>query len=457
MTSRVFRISHILLWLLVLVVFKSATLLASPLDTLHSRVTPVPSPPPLPFSGDYTWMNGQNRMPSPSIKLSDNIVMTGYFDGYFDYSFNHPKDHTLVSSTSMGRDQEFAINLAGIGFNATYGNVLGTLEFQFGQTLSIIQDGDLSAARGRNLDVSSLKYIREASAGYHFDKIGHGLNLEMGIFQSYVDLESYLLQENWNYQRSFMADNVPAYLTGIRAQYYPRLDLKTEVWLFNGWGTYGSMNDGVGIGVTNTYRPTDAIGAILNLYYAHDTRATPGRSRFNSDASVLVRYYNKPKSYNVSMMALSINAQYGFEAGGTDAVTFAKLPGIDSAYILAVAIADRIWFDHNRFALTMRLDMMVNPTRYVTVPPLPQGFISGYPDDPGYRETLWGFTSTFDIMPSDNLTFRLEFNSRHADIPFFAGAEGTTSPNGWKGTSGTYQPNLVKYENRLLMATQFRF
>jgi hypothetical protein len=449
-------VNHCIRWFPLLALFLAHAASGAPVDSLRSHAAPV-TPLLQPFSGDYTWMNGQNRMANPSIKLSENVVMTGYFDGYYNYSFNHPKDHTIVGSACIGRDQEFEINLAGIGFNAVFGNVLATLEFQTGSQLNLIQDGDISFGHGRNFSATTLHNIREASAGYHFGNAGYGLNIEMGVFQAFTSLESYLMQENWNYQRSFVADNVPAYLTGVRFQYYPWLDLKTELWIVNGWSTFGVVNNGLALGSSTTYRPTDAIGYILNLYLGRETKNQPGRERFNLDASVLWRYFNKPKSNAVSMMALSINGHAGFESGGKDLMSGAPLQSIDSAHFLGVAFADRIWFDHNRFALTGRIDAMYNPSRYASIAPLPQGFIANYPGDPGYKELLWALTLTFDLMPSDNLTFRLEATSRHADIPFFAGPEGTTSPDGWQGTTGAFLPDLKNVENRLSAALMFRF
>jgi hypothetical protein len=72
-----------------------------------------------------------------------------------------------------------------------------------------------------------LKYIREAAGGYHFD-VMHGLNVEAGIFMSYIGLESYVLNENWNYQRSLVCDFTPFYFQGREFRRTLRKNLKQK-------------------------------------------------------------------------------------------------------------------------------------------------------------------------------------------------------------------------------------
>ena len=63
-------------------------------------------------------------------------------------------------------------------------------------------------AKRKEYQHSNLKYIREAAAGYQFNK-WYGLNVEMGIFMSYIGLESYITAENCSYQRSMVCDFTP--------------------------------------------------------------------------------------------------------------------------------------------------------------------------------------------------------------------------------------------------------
>jgi hypothetical protein len=64
---------------------------------------------------------------------------------------------------------------------------------------------------------------------------------------------------------------------------------------------------------------------------------------------------------------------------------------------------------------------------------------------------------TFDIMPNDHVTFRFEYGYRKANVPYFAGGGGTTSPDGWIDTDPTgWRPDLKKSEKRATVAVSFR-
>jgi hypothetical protein len=61
-------------------------------------------------------------------------------------------------------------------------------------------------------------------------------------------------------------------------------------------------------------------------------------------------------------------------------------------------------------------------------------------------------------MPVDYVTLRLEYDYRHANVPYFAGHGGTTSPDGYTTTPipAGWRPDLIKNENRLVLAVNFR-
>jgi hypothetical protein len=72
---------------------------------------------------------------------------------------------------------------------------------------------------------------------------------------------------------------------------------------------------------------------------------------------------------------------------------------------------------------------------------------------------------TFDWMPSQFVTFRIEYDFRAANVPYFAGSGGMTPPGASNTATGSQQtvgtpgsavpgwaPDLVKTENRINMA-----
>jgi len=376
-----------------------------------------------PFSGDFTWMNGQSRQKEFPLKFNEIVTLSAYLDAYYAFSGNRPKDNTLTGNASVGRHNEFQINLASLGVDLAYKNVLGRLSLQMGNMIDIVQNLDGTTSRGRSLSKDNLRYIREATLGYHFD-VHHGLNVEAGIFMSYIGLESYLLAENWNYTRAIASDHTPFYFQGVRAQYFPLKNVKIEPWLMNGWQTYGKWNSLPSAGTALRWSPYESLTFLSNFYLGTDTRGEPGRVRFHNDHSILARYYNAPDSRFLSKLAFSLNNNIGFETGGDG------LPGPSGAHMLATSLAHRAAFFRDHLALAVRGELFTNPSRYAAQYP-PPGFASGA----GENLRQWALTTTFEVMPTSFMSIRAEFNYRHSDSPYFAGRNGTTSSDGYQGTT----------------------
>ncbi|HEV7781069.1 MAG TPA: outer membrane beta-barrel protein [Chitinophagaceae bacterium] len=416
-------------------------------DSVQSKV---------PFEGmNIGWINGQNRQQNFPLVLSDKktgeTILTGvaYLDGYFNYDLNRPVDNTHTASSTIGRHNEFTLNLASIGIETSYKNVIGRLWLQYGQMASIVQELDGSVARGRNTSVSNLKNIREAAAGYHFNK-WYGINIEMGIFMSYIGLESYVTQENWNYQRSMVCDFTPFYFSGARIQVFPSRHFKTELWLLNGWQTYNSWNKSIGIGNSNYWRPNENLQVAGNFYLGKDSRSNI--LRFHHDNSVVARYFNRSGLKGLSQAAFSINSHYGFQQGNRVSAS--------QQYMTGVSVANRTWFNKNKLAFTLRGDLISNPGLYLAFTPspvVPNDFTDAINAGPKQKLNIFQGTATFDIMPNDHVSFRFEYGYRKSNLPYFAGRGGTTSPDGWIDTPITgWRPDLSKKEHRLTVALNFR-
>lgn len=412
--------------------------------------------PKIPFEGmDLSWINGQNRQQNFPLTFKDKetgeTIITGvaYLDAYYNYNFANPIDNTHTISSSIGRHNEFTVNMASIGLETNYKNVIGRLWLQYGQIGSIVQDLDGSVGHGRNTSISNLKYIREAAAGYHFNT-WYGINVEMGIFMSYIGLESYVLSENWNYQRSMVCDFTPFYFTGARVQAFPSKKYKVELWLLNGWQTYNSWSKGIGFGNSNYYRPSENLQLVANFYYGTDTRNST-RVRFHHDNSIVGRYYKNKGAVGISQAAFSLNTHYGFQSG--DGVTRTD------HYMAGASLANRIWFNKNKLAVTLRGDYITNPGLYLAFSPSPvaDNDFNDAMTDPKQKLSMFQGTFTFDVMPNDHVTFRFEYGYRNASVPYFTGSGGTTSPDGWIDTDPTgWRPDLTKTENRVTAAVTFR-
>src|SRR5882757_8913196 len=100
---------------------------------------------------------------------------------------------------------------------------------------------------------------------------------------------------------------------------------------------------------------------------------------------------------------------------------------------------NRLWFAKDLFALTVGGGAITNPGRYLVLLPPINGataftgslYFTANHGDP-YQ--AWDVQTTFDFMPTQNVTFRLEFTHRAASVPNFTGPGGVTPPGGNTGT-----------------------
>jgi hypothetical protein len=417
-----------------------------------------------PFAfADFTWLNGNAR-------TKDSPLDTKYFtpefraDTSYIYDFAHPMDHTLVGSSESGRTGEVQIQQLGIGGDFHVGNVRGRLMTQFGMYSTMTPRNDASPAVGQWNLADAYRYISEAYGGYHFNVL-HGVNVDAGIFMSYIGLFSYYNFDNWAYQPSYVSSNTPWFFEGVRVQIFPTDKLKIEPWFINGWQSYGKFNHYPGAGGQILWRPKGWLSFVFNNYgLGTDTLGVVGRSRIHADYSAEVKYYDRPDQF-LDKMAFSVTGDAGCEYGGGVAC-FGTRNGHPKQSFLGFMVYNRFWFHKDMFGLTVGGGEINNPGRYlVLVPPINGATAaSGTPyftANPGDPYKAWDASATFDYMPVQYITFRWEFDHRQANVPYFAGPGGVTPLGGNTGTPTLlvpgFTPDLRKVENRINLALLVKF
>src|SRR4030088_1817095 len=428
-----------------------------------------------PFAfADWTWLNGNARTKEPAM---DTKFFTPEIRADVDYiyDFNHPKDNTIGGSSEVFRANEVQVTQLGVGGDFHYDNVRARVMTQFGLYSQTTPRNDASPARGQwNLD-NAYRYLSEAYGGYHF-KVLHGINVDAGIFMSYIGLFSYYQFDNWTYQPSYVSSNTPWFFNGVRVQIFPTEHLKIEPWFTNGWQSYGRFNNRPGIGMQILWRPNGWLSVLGNQYMlGEDALNTPGRVRYHTDDSIQVKYYDRPERF-LSKAAFSLTGDMGCEHGGGVSCAGNSAKGPKQSF-LGYMFYNRLWFDNDKYGLTLGGGQISNPGRYLVLLPPINGATaaSGTPyftQNPGDIYKAWDVSGTFDWMPSQYITFRWEYNHRAANVPYFSGSGGVTPPAGNTfgapgalvcldgslaprtgcGPVGLWQPDLRKSENRLNMA-----
>jgi len=425
-----------------------------------------------PFAfADFTWLNGNSR-------TKDTPYASSFFtpeiraDVDYNYSFNHPKDDTIGGSSEVFRHGEVQLTQLGVGGDFHYDNVRARLMTQFGMYSQTTPRNDASPARGQWQLDNAYRYISEAYGGYHFNAL-HGINVDAGIFMSYIGLFSYYQFDNWAYQPSYVSSNTPWFFNGVRVQIFPTEHLKIEPWFTNGWQSYGRFNSRPGFGFQLLWRPTGWLSVLGNEYMlGAEALGNPGRIRYHSDDSIEIKYLDRPENF-LSKAAFSLTGDIGCEHGGGVSCAGNSAKGPKQSF-LGFMFYNRFWFNHDRYGLTLGGGKINNPGRYLVLLAPINGATaaSGTPyftENPGDQFKAWDASGTFDYMPSQYITFRGEFNHRAANVPYFSGPGGVTPSScpsaplveNICGSPGAFvpgfTPDLKKIENRINLSILVKF
>lgn len=418
-----------------------------------------------PFAfADFTWLNGNPRTETPAF---DSKFFTPEIRADIDYTydFRHPKDDTIGGSSEVFRANEVQLTQLGVGGDFHYDHVHARFMTQYGMYSTTTPRNDSSYSRGQWDLADAYRYLSEAYGGYHWNAM-HGINVDAGIFMSYVGLFSYYNFDNWAYQPSYVSSNTPWFFTGVRAQFFLSDKLKVEPWFVNGWQSYGRFNNRHGTGGQILWRPTGKLSILGNQYaLGEDALGNPGRVRYHTDDSIQYKYLDRPEANYVSKAAFSLTADAGCEHGGGVSCHGDSAKGPKQSF-LGFMLYNRLWFDRNLFGLTLGGGRINNPGRYLVLLPPINGAnaTSGTPyftENPGDKFKAWDASATFDYMPSQYITWRLEYDHRAADVPYFSGPGGITPPGGNQGTPGSmvpgWTPDLRNSENRMTGAVLVKF
>jgi hypothetical protein len=393
-------------------------------------------------NGDFSWLNGSNRQPDSLLKWGP-LTGSVFVDAYYAFQFAQPGDHTIFQTTTAPRHNELAVNLVALGVEVSGLNgPIGRLYLQAGSNVETDWGQDASTLRGQFLTLRTFAPVQQAAAGWHFHAL-HGINVEGGIFPSYFALESYLPQENWNYTHPFVSDFTPYYFAGTRTQLFLRQNLKLELWLVNGWQTFGQWHETRAGGYQLNVRPSEHVSINHSTYVGKDEMADPHAVRFYVDNFIQWQWL---KGGPLKSSALALVADIGWEHRSRDR----------SGLMTGGSLTDRVELDE-RWAACARADIFYDRTQALVIQ-LPLGSPYSLPDKGAFLGG--GIALTLDFTPSPWLLLRLEYAHRWANIPYFSGPRGITGPGGVApadpAAAATFTPDLRKSDDRIVANATLR-
>ncbi len=405
-------------------------------------------PPPLdvaePTFGefDFAWMNGNNPQPASLLKLGP-ITPSLYIDTYYGFQFHRPIDHTIFPTTTAPRHNEISLNLAHIGMDVTgLDGPIGRLYIQYGSTIETIAGQDTTTSRGFYLTNRLLQNVQQAAVGWHWHAL-HGINAELGIFPSYVGLESYLPEENWAYNHAFMSDFTPYYFFGGRLQLMMTRRWKLELWAVNGWQTFGEWHEARAGGYLWNWRPRAWVSLVNAFYAGREVQGDPHSLRLYTDNNLQLRYFKNPDTCFPRSLAMSLVVDAGHEHRGN----------APSGWMGGAQLAHHIeWTE--QWKSTIRIDLFADQTQALNTK-FPVG--SPYPWPGTGKLVVGGVSATMDYWPSPWMLTRLEYMHREANQPYFSGHAGITGPDGvLPADPSTFTPQLVKRDDRITLNLTLR-
>jgi len=418
----------------------NAAIAAAPVQTVPATMSNVAEAAPVkpekiaPFSDwDWTWLNGNPRNKDTAF---DSKFFTPEIraDVTYNYDFNKPVDNSEGGSSELFRSNEIQLEQLGIGGDFHLDNVRARFMTQFGMYSTATVRNDPSYSKGQWNIADADRYVSEAYGGYHINALD-GINIDAGIFMSYIGLFSYYNFDNWAYQPSYVSSNTPWFFQGLRVQIFPTPHLKIEPWLINGWQSYGSSNSRKGLGGQIKWTPRPWMNIVSNNYgLGHDDLYIPQRARIHTDNSVEIKYFDKP-GQTVDKMAFSFTGDLGCEFGGGVSCYGDRAGGPKQSFV-GFMLYDRTWFKKDTHGLTIGGGKINNPGRYLVLLPPINGetassaainapYFTGNPGDPF---KAWDMSVTYDYMPKQWITFRWEYDYRHASVPYWSGRGGVTPP-----------------------------
>ena len=408
-------------------------------EQASSGTAPTKTEKIAPFSDwDWTWLNGNPRNKDTAF---DSKFFTPEIraDITYNYDFNKPVDNSISGSSEIFRANEIQLEQLGIGGDFHYDNVRARFMTQFGLYSTATVRNDPSYAKGQWNVNEADRFLSEAYGGYHINALD-GINIDAGIFMSYIGLFSYYNFDNWAYQPSYVSSNTPWFFEGLRVQIFPTPHLKIEPWFINGWQSYASANSRKGLGGQIKWTPRPWVNIISNNYgLGHDDLYIPNRGRVHTDDSIEIKYFDKPGN-RLDKMAFSFTGDLGCEFGG-GVSCHGDTPGPNGTInpkqsFVGFMLYDRNWFKKDTFGLTIGGGKINNPGRYLVLLPPINGETAAsaainspyFTENPGNPFKAWDSSVTFDYMPKQWITFRWEYDYRHANVPYWTGHGGITPP-----------------------------
>jgi len=226
------------------------------------------------FGGSlFSQVTNTGLMDTTSGLKIGNVSLGVYMDVYYGFNFNQPNSGENNYFVSANQHNSFQINLAYLDLKFTDKRVRARFTPAFGTYMN----ANYAQEKG------ALKFILEGNIGVKLFK-KHDIWLDAGVLGSPYTNESAISKDHLMYSRSFSAENVPYYLSGLKLAVPIKEKFTFYAYLLNGWQQIYDQNKQKSLGTQLEIRPNK------NNLFNWDTYIGNEQSSFNPNYGM--RYFS---------------------------------------------------------------------------------------------------------------------------------------------------------------------
>lgn len=264
-----------------------------------------------------------------------------------------------------------------------------------------------------------LRHFSRANASYRAP-LGNGLTVTGGLFNSLIGYESLYAKDNFNYTRSWMADNTPYLMFGVKARYPINDRMAATLFVVNSYYHLAYPNNQPSYGAQAAWKPRSRLTVTSTLFYGPD------------QANTSLEFWRAYSNNIIEWKGNDVTVAFAYDFGTEKVI---GLPGSPQAFVTAGALYTR-WHVSGPWSLAVR----------------PEFYWDRYGRWTGSQQLVQAITTTLEYQFSFKWTktiLRLEHRYDSSTGPqggFFSG--GNVSPG---------RPGLARGQHLLIMALLWTF
>ena len=248
-----------------------------------------------------------------------------YLDLSYDLNFNFPDNHLFRSRTTAQHTNELDPNMA-----LAYVRKDPTPQSRWGTEFGL-QGGYDTEEFAYQVNQPKVwghdvwRHVHRANASYLMPVGGKDLTVTAGLFNSLIGYESLYAKDNFNYTRSWMADNTPYMMFGVKASYPVSDELTATAYIINGYWHLAYPNSVPSYGIDLEWKPTSKLTVAENIYYGSD------------QGNTAIEYWRLYSNFNTEWKSDDVTLSWSYDFGTEQLAT----PGGQRAFVMASALFTR--------------------------------------------------------------------------------------------------------------------